>query len=118
MAGEVIQPVRNEHVLVDGKWGIAPLGEHARKVIVGVGCIGEMGAERALAFLSGDFIARIGSVENLAFELQPAHTSDLRSYLESQIPVRFLGIYPFDESYFRVEVRAGLTPLDDSVQPI
>ena len=100
------------------KGRIDTLREHIRNVIVGVGSIVEIGPERALPFLSGDFIARIGSVENLSFELQLAHTSDLRSYLESQIPVRFVGIYPFDESYFRVEVRACLTPLDDSVQPI
>src|SRR5260370_29839345 len=99
MAGEVIEPVRNEHVLVNVKWRIDPLSEHVRNVIVGVGSIVEIRPERALPFLSGDFIARIGSVDNLSFELQLPHTSDLPSYLESPIPVRFFGIYPFYKSY-------------------
>src|SRR5258708_33071889 len=58
----------------------------------------------------------MGSMDNLPFKLQLAHASDLRSLLESQVPVCFVGISPFDESDFRVEVRSGLTPLDGIVE--
>jgi len=37
MAGEMIEAVRNEHVLVNVKWRCDPLREHIRDIVVGVG---------------------------------------------------------------------------------
>src|ERR1700741_4004660 len=118
MTGEVIETVRNEHVLVDVKRRGDPLSKHVCDIVVAVSTVVELSSEGSLPFLSGNLVARVGGVENESLELQFTDASDRRSDLESQISVGFVRIGPLNETHFRVKIRADFSPLDDSVQPV
>ena len=115
MTGEVIQTVGNKHTLVDVKGRGNPLREHVRDIVVGVGPVIEFRAERALPFLRGDFVARIGSMENETLELQLTDGRNLGPDLESQISIRFVGIGSFNETNLRVEIGPSFSSFDDSI---
>jgi len=90
MTGVVIQAVRNEHVLVNMKGGGNQLREHVRDIVIGVGPVVEVSAERPLPFLCRDHVTCIGRMENESLELQFANASNPGSDFEGQIPVCFI----------------------------
>ena len=83
MAGEVIQAVRNEDILVDVKRRCDPLRKHVCDIVVGVSAVVELGAEGALPLLCGDLIVSIRCVENESLELQLADATESGPDLES-----------------------------------
>src|ERR1700758_5090713 len=118
MTGEMVETVRNEHILVDVKRGRNPLSKHVRDIVVAVSTVIELSAESALPLLRRDLVVSIRCVEDEAFELQFAYATDCGSELESEISVRFVRIGPLNKTNFRVEVGPDFSPLDDSIEPI
>jgi len=118
MTREVVNTNGDEDVLVDMKRRREPLRKHVHDVVIGIGPVVELGAEGVLPFLCGDVALRIRGVEDEAFELQFSDTSDLRPHFEREVAIRFVGIGPFNEPYFWIEVWPNLSPFHNSVQPV
>src|ERR1700746_3451482 len=118
MTGEMVETVRNEHILVDVKRGRNPLSKHVCDIVVGVSTVIELGAESALPLLCRYLVVSIRCVEDEAFELQFAYASDFGPDLESEISVRFVRIGPLNKTNFRIEVGSNFSSLDDSIEPI
>src|ERR1700756_1129504 len=100
------------------QWRRNKLGEHVNDVVVRVGAVVEVGAESVLPFLCRDLAPRIRSMENESLELQLANALNLGSDFESHVSVSFIGIGPFNETYFGVEVCPDLSTLGNSVEPV
>ena len=90
MASEMIQTVRNENIFVNVKRRGDPLRENIGYVVIGVCPVMEFSAECALPFLCGNFVARIGCMENETLKLQLTDGRNRGPDFEGQISIRFV----------------------------
>src|SRR6266852_3022771 len=94
------------------------LGKHIRDVIVGVRPVVKIGSKCSLPFLRLNDTVRVRCVKKEALELHLSDSSDRRSRFESEISIGFIGIRPFDESNFRIEVGPDFSTFEYPLYPV
>src|SRR5260370_6945904 len=118
MTRKVIEPVRNEHVFVDVKRCCDSLRKHVSDIIVGVRPVVEVGSKCSLPLLGLHNTLSVGRMEKETLKLQFSDSPDRRSHFESQISVGLIGIHPFDESHFRIEVGPNFSAFEYPLHPL
>src|SRR5260370_26637608 len=118
MAGEMIQAVGNEHILVDVKRCRDSLRKEMGAIVGGVPPVVEIGWARSLPFLSLHDTPGVWRMENEPFKLQFSNASDFGPHLESHISIGFVGVGPLDESHFWIEIWSNLSALELSFHPV
>ena len=118
MPREMIEAIRDEHVLVDVKRRRDSLGEYICDVIIGVASVIKFRSIRSLPLLCLHDTLSVWRMKNKALELHLADSFDCRSDFKRQIAIGLVRIRDFNKSHFRIEVRPNFPSFESSLYPI
>src|SRR5260370_17913312 len=85
MPREMVEPIGNEHTLINMEGRRDALRENVGDVVVRVRAIVKFRTESSLPFLGGHLAARVRRMQQKAFKLQFPNAPDHRTRLERQI---------------------------------
>src|SRR5438445_3808008 len=118
MPCEMIEAIRDEHVLVDVKRRRDSLRKHICDVIIGVGAVIEFRSIGPLPLLCLHNALRVRRMKNKTLELHLSDSLDCRSDFKREIPVGLVRIREFNESHLRIEIRSDFSAFEFSLYPI
>src|SRR5437870_10041601 len=110
MTRPVIQAIRNEDILVNIEGLGQPLSVDIQVIVVAIGTVMKLDAEGSLPMLRLQHVAGIGSMQDIALEIQFPYATPFRPPLEIGDVVAHT-VSALQEPHFRIEVPADVTPL-------